>query len=158
MPAMRTLILLLALAAPASAAPMIDLVPPLTLSWFERQSEAFAVDDGGGAALSGRGKVVLSYVLALFIGLGTGHLLMGHDDDFIFFLIVDAVLIVAGNLGFFGPFGKIGGGIAGALLFASHVWQVIDLYGRHGGSGGPAKMRTPTRGSDAWANGLVLSF
>jgi hypothetical protein len=50
-------------------------------------------DEGGGAGVSGDVIPVLAILLALFVGFGTGHLIVHDREGFILFLIVDIVII-----------------------------------------------------------------
>src|SRR4051812_28432423 len=51
-------------------------------------------DEGGGAGVSSDVIPVLAILLALFVGFGTGHLVVHDREGFILFLIVDVVIVV----------------------------------------------------------------
>lgn len=103
-------------------------------------------DQGGGAGVSNDVMPVLAILLALFIGFGTGELVMRDREGFILFLIVDVVIIaVTGILVAVGPVFYFGfGGIGSVALLVSHLIQVLDVYGKAFGGG---KILDRTRGS-----------
>jgi hypothetical protein len=96
-----------------------------------------APDDGGGAGVSGDVTGVLGILLALFVGFGTGHLVVRDRDGFILFLIIDVVIIaVSSVLHFATPFTWLGYyGLGSLLLLISHLIQVLDVYGKAFGGG-----------------------
>lgn len=107
--------------------------PPLRLTDAMRlglMDAPLPLDTGGG--VDAEVKQVLALVLGLFIGFGTGHLLVRDQDGFILFLIVDVAIIVASTLLRW----AVGGwfwGLGGAALLVSHVIQGIDALGKAGG-------------------------
>ena len=107
--------------------------PPLRLTDAMRlglMDAPLPLDTGGG--VDSEVKQVLALVLGLFIGFGTGHLLVRDQDGFILFLIVDVAIIVASTLLRW----AVGGwfwGLGGAALLVSHVIQGIDALGKAGG-------------------------
>jgi hypothetical protein len=52
----------------------------------------FALDDGGGAASEER---VIAFILGFFPGFGLGHLIIDDEDGFLFYLLVDFVVVAA---------------------------------------------------------------
>lgn len=94
-----------------------------------------APDQGGGAGVSGDVIPVLAILLALFVGFGTGHLVVHDREGFILFLIVDVVIVAvasvlsgvfyAGGLWFLGWTG-----LSGVAFLISHLIQVLDVYGK----------------------------
>jgi len=95
-------------------------------------------DEGGGAGVSSDTAGILGILLALFIGFGTGHLVVRDRDGFILFLIVDVVIIVVASVLNFAlsPVWWLGyGGLGGLALLVSHLIQVLDVYGKAFGGG-----------------------
>jgi hypothetical protein len=94
-------------------------------------------DEGGGAGASVSSDVipVLAILLALFVGFGTGHLVVHDREGFILFLIVDVVIVAVSSVlsgVFFGAgFWWLGWtGIGGVAFLISHLIQVLDVYGK----------------------------
>ncbi|WP_375773654.1 hypothetical protein NR798_23235 [Archangium gephyra] len=86
----------------------------------------------GGGAVSGEVRQILALVLGLFIGFGTGHLLVRDTDGFLLFLVVDVAIIVVSSVLRW----AVGGwfwGLGGAALLVSHVIQGIDALAKAGG-------------------------
>ncbi len=77
-------------------------------------------------------RQVAALLLGLFIGFGTGHLLVKDQDGFILFLIVDAAIIVVSAV-FRLAVGGWFWGLGGIALLVSHVIQGIDALGKAGG-------------------------
>lgn len=101
---------------------------------FGRLHEPLRQESGGrgGGAVSGEVRQILALVLGLFIGFGTGHLLVRDTDGFLLFLVVDVAIIVVSSVFRF----VVGGwfwGLGGAALLVSHVIQGIDALGKAGG-------------------------
>lgn len=101
---------------------------------FGRLHEPLRQESGGrgGGAVSGEVRQILALVLGLFIGFGTGHLLVRDHDGFILFLIVDVAIIVVSTV-FRWAVGGWFWGLGGAALLVSHVIQGIDALGKAGG-------------------------
>jgi hypothetical protein len=100
---------------------------------FGRLHEPLRQEGGrGGGAVSGEVRQILALVLGLFIGFGTGHLLVRDHDGFILFLIVDVAIIVVSSV-FRWAVGGWFWGLGGAALLVSHVIQGIDALGKAGG-------------------------
>src|SRR3954470_19372257 len=55
-------------------------------------------DEGGGAGVSSDVMPLLAILLSLFVGFGTGHLVVHDRDGFILFLVVDVVLWAVGGV------------------------------------------------------------
>ncbi|AKJ03640.1 hypothetical protein ATI61_119110 [Archangium gephyra] len=101
---------------------------------FGRLHEPLRQESGGrgGGAINGEVRQVLALVLGLFIGFGTGHLLVRDTDGFLLFLVVDVAIIVVSSVFRF----AVGGwfwGLGGVALLVSHVIQGIDALGKAGG-------------------------
>lgn len=98
-------------------------------------------DEGGGAGVSNDTLGVLGILLALFIGFGTGHLVVRDRDGFILFLIVDVVILVVASVLSFAVAPGLGwwwlgyNGLGGLALLVSHLIQVLDVYGKAFGGG-----------------------
>jgi hypothetical protein len=88
---------------------------------------------GGGGAISGEVRQVLALVLGLFIGFGTGHLLVRDTDGFLLFLVVDVAIIVVSSVFRFAIGGGWFWGLGGVALLVSHVIQGIDALAKAGG-------------------------
>lgn len=82
--------------------------------------------------MSSEVRQVLALVLGLFIGFGTGHLLVRDTDGFLLFLVVDVAIIVVSSV-FRLAVGGWFWGLGGAALLVSHVIQGIDALGKAGG-------------------------
>lgn len=107
--------------------------PPLRLTdamRFGLMDAPLPLDTGG--AVDSETRQILALVLGLFIGFGTGHLLVRDQDGFILFLIVDVAIIVASSL-FRLAVGGWFWGLGGVALLVSHVIQGIDALGKAGG-------------------------
>ncbi|HYO70921.1 MAG TPA: hypothetical protein VEU33_33055 [Archangium sp.] len=87
----------------------------------------------GGGAVSGELRQVLALVLGLFIGFGTGHLLVRDTDGFLLFLVVDVAIIVVSSVFRFVVGGGWFWGLGGVALLVSHVIQGIDALAKAGG-------------------------
>ncbi|HSP80844.1 MAG TPA: hypothetical protein VLQ93_20120 [Myxococcaceae bacterium] len=89
------------------------------------------LDTGGGVSADARS--ILSVVLGLLVGFGTGHLVAGDRDGFLLFLLVDvaivAAMVVFGAVLDVGLFWTLGG----LALAASHIIQALDAYGKASG-------------------------
>jgi hypothetical protein len=85
------------------------------------------LDTGGGVSADSR--QILSVVLALLVGFGTGHLVAGDQNGFLLFLLVDAAVVTAMVL--FGAVLKVGlfWTLGGLALVASHIIQALDASG-----------------------------
>ena len=99
-----------------------------------------APDEGGGAGVSSDTAGILGILLALFIGFGTGHLVVRDRDGFILFLIVDVVILAVASVLHFTLVGAgiwwLGyNGLGGLALLISHLIQVLDVYGKAFGGG-----------------------
>ncbi|MCY1078402.1 hypothetical protein [Archangium lansingense] len=107
--------------------------PPLRLTdamRFGLMDAPLPLDTGG--AMDSEVRQVAALLLGLFIGFGTGHLLVRDQDGFILFLIVDAAIIVASAV-FRLALGGWFWGLGGVALLVSHVIQGIDALGKAGG-------------------------
>lgn len=120
-----------------------SLTPPLRLMdsvRFGLMDSPLPLDMGGGqgggqrgGGLSGETRRVLALVLGLIVGFGTGHLVAGHTDGFILFLIVDLAIVVVSSV-FRAAFGHgLIWGLGGLALLVSHIIQGLDAYAHAGG-------------------------
>lgn len=84
--------------------------------------------DAGGA-VSGETRRLVGLLLAIFIGFGTGHLVVGDTDGFVLFLIVDLAIVVASSL----VWGLARFPLGYLALVISHIIQAVDVWGKAGG-------------------------
>jgi len=94
-----------------------------------------APDQGSGAGVSSDVIPILAILLALFVGFGTGHLVVHDREGFILFLIVDVVIVAVASV-LSGVFWSAGfwwlgwTGLGGVAWLISHLIQVLDVYGK----------------------------
>ncbi len=87
----------------AGGAPEVRLVPELhqrlagelrdLARYLGHDDAPFPLDDGGGARASE--DQVIAFILGFFPGFGLGHLILGDEDGFLFYLLVDFVTLAA---------------------------------------------------------------
>jgi len=139
---MRTIVLVVVLAAPALArADLVlslsrlgarceaptgfarDAAPPARLDLPALSLDGDApVDAGGGDGMSRSSRAVLAFVLGIFPGFGIGHL-VARSSWWPLWLVIDLVLLVVLGVGIFGP-GWPGGYYALGVV----VWLVERLF------------------------------
>lgn len=93
----------------------------------EAGSPLMPLDAGG--AVSGDTRRLVGLLLAVFIGFGTGHLVVGDSDGFVLFLIVDLAIVVASSL----LWGVARFPLGYLALVISHLIQAVDVWQKGGG-------------------------
>lgn len=106
------------------------------------QVELPALDTGGGA---GGDDALLGFILGILPGFGLGHLVVGDDDGFLFFVIVDVAVIAAGILlSALVGWSSLSWAVMVVGWIGIHVMQGLDAFRSGGGRGrGRADLALP---------------
>ncbi|MBS2028880.1 MAG: hypothetical protein JST54_13340 [Deltaproteobacteria bacterium] len=92
------------------------------------------LDQGGGAGATAdpATRQAICFILGFFPGFGLGHLVAGHRDGFILFLIIDTVFLCAAIvISVFAPWPFYG--LLWVAWIVEHVFQGYDAYVASGG-------------------------